>query len=141
MSRSGISKRCLLDRRGGTVVEMALVANAFLLLLLGGVEIGRYFFLAEQVRYAVGEVARAAIIDPDTPWTDQKAADFAAKMGVLNSTKLKMEVNIARQTAPSLSTVTVRAQYPYQFALSYLSNLAAPVDSRVTLSFVATSPP
>lgn len=123
------------------MVEMALVGNVFLLLLLGCIEMGRYFFVSESMRYFVGEVARAAIIDPDATWDSGKTAALIAKAPVLEPGKVTLRVNVARQLAPASSTVTVEARYAHQFALSYISGLATSINTGVTLRFVATPLP
>ena len=141
MSRFGSSERSGLGRRGATALEFALVANTLLLLLLGSIEMGRYFFVSESMRYLVGEVARATIIDPDAAWTDAKKAAIAAKTPILQASDLTLTVNVNRQTAPATSVATVTGSYRYQFTLPYLSGLVNGIRTGVTLRFVATPLP
>jgi Flp pilus assembly protein TadG len=137
MSRSGINERRLLDNRGTTAVEMAIVANALLLLLLGTLEIGRYFFVSESLRHLVGELARAAIVNPDADWSVQKNT-FIARTGILKPEDFStLDIGIARAPAPALTTVTVTANYRHSFILPALSGLVDSIDAGVTLRFVA----
>ena len=138
MSRSGINeRRRLLDNRGTTAVEMAIVANLLLLLLLGTLEIGRYFFVSESLKHLVGELARAAIVNPDADWSAQKNT-FIARAGILKPEDFSMlNVNVARAAAPALTTVIVTANYRYSFILPALSGLVDSINAGVTLRFVA----
>lgn len=136
MSRSGTSRRRALGRRGSLAVEFACVASAFLLLLLGSIEIGRYFFVSESVKQLVGELARAAIIDPGKNWSTEKAVYVSRSkiLKVQDFTTLDVVVN--KQAAPMPTTVRVTAIYPYKFTLKWLSALKPSIDSDVTLKFV-----
>jgi Flp pilus assembly protein TadG len=137
MSRSGINERRLLDNRGTTAVEMAIVANALLLLLLGTLEIGRYFFVSESLRHLVGELARAAIVNPDADWSVQKNT-FIARAGILKPEDFAtLDIDIARAAAPALTTVTVTANYRYSFILPALSGLVDSINTGVTFRFAA----
>lgn len=141
MSRSAPSeprftvRRCL-GRRGGTVLEMAFVANTLLLLLLGSVEVGRYFFVAESVRHLVGEVARAAIVTPSADWTSLKNT-FVARAPILKAQHLALNVNVVPATAPALTTVTVTANYTYGFKLAFINSLVNSINATTTLRFAA----
>ena len=138
MSRSGTSKRRALGRRGSLPLEMAYVASALLLLLLGGVEISRYFFVSETVRHLVGELARAAVINPDQDFTSVKAAlvDRTKILKLTDFTTLNV-TPVSRRPAPELTTISVSAVYKYKFHTPVLSTLVSSIDSNLTLSFVA----
>jgi hypothetical protein len=49
------------DRRGTTVLEFALVSPLLIVMILGIVECGLYWFMAQSVETAAGEEARAAV--------------------------------------------------------------------------------
>ena len=137
MSRSATNKRLSLSRRGTTAVEMAIGANVLFLLLLGGLEVGRYYFVSESLKYLVGELARAAIVDPDADWAARKGA-FVARAAILKPENFSaLDVAVARAAAPALTTVTVSARYRYSFSLPALSGLVNSINSAVTLRFVA----
>jgi Flp pilus assembly protein TadG len=130
-----------MDRRGATAVELGAVAPILFGLLLGGYEVGRYFFVSESLQYFVGEVARAAIINPDVNPVTQRAA-LLQKAPILEDSKLTtFNVNITRASAPTPTTVTVTASYDhfvrYNKVRTAWSNLFRPITSTITLSFVA----
>ena len=137
MSRSGTNKRRPLDCRGTTAVEMALVANLLVVLLLGTLEVGRYFFVSESLRHLVGELARAAIVNPDADWSAQKTT-FIARSAILKPQDFStLDIAVARAAAPALTTVTVTANYRYGSTLPVLSGVLNSINTGVTLSFVA----
>lgn len=137
MSRPGNNKRRALGRRGATAVELAIAANVLIVLLLGGLEIGRYFFVNESLRHLVGELARAAIVNPDADWNSQKNT-YVARTGILKAAKFsRLEVAVARAAAPALTTVTVTANYSHSFLVPGLSRLGGSINNAVRLDFVA----
>src|SRR5215213_9339195 len=128
MSRSATNSRCPLDRRGVTAVEFAIVANVLLLLLVGGLDIGRYFFVNESLKYYVGELARGVVVNPDANWSTQKYT-LLSRFPILSADKFtQLDVNINRATAPAVTTVTVAARYSYRFTLPVMSSLVNSID-------------
>lgn len=126
-----------LGRRGTTAVEMAIVAQIFLLMLIGGMELGRYYFVAESVRYVVGEVARAAVVRPSTTWNDAAKSPFIAQAPILKPSAMSLNVVVQPATAPALTTVTVTANYTHALWMPFLGNLANSVNNSTTLRFAA----
>jgi Flp pilus assembly protein TadG len=57
------SRRVLADRAGATMVEFAIAASLFLLLILGIVEAGRGLWTINALNYAVQQAARCASIN------------------------------------------------------------------------------
>jgi Flp pilus assembly protein TadG len=137
MLQLGINRRRLLDCRGTTLVETAIVANVLFMLLLGCLELGRYFFVSESLKYLVGELARAAMLDPDADWSAQKSL-IVARAPILRPADFStLDVAIARAAAPALTTVTVTAAYRYSSTLPVLSGLPNSINSGLTVRFVA----
>ncbi len=152
MPRSGTSERRFLGRRGTTAVEFAGVAATFFGLLLGGFEVGRYCFAYESVNYLVGELARAAVVNPDAGWSsDEEKAKYVRRASILRREQLTtLNVNITRAAAPALTTVTVTAKYDYlpnykpsnngsgeSFGAKFLKGFFRPIEATTTLRFVA----
>lgn len=139
MSRSGISKRCSLGRRGTTSVEMALVASTLIMMLFGSVEIGRYYYVSESVKYLAGELARAAIVNPDAShWSSASAkAPYVSRSPILNLEDFTtLDVAVNKLAAPAATTVTVTAVYPYRFKLAWLPTSNLTINSRIRLDFL-----
>lgn len=53
------------NRHGATALEYAMVFPAFAFLLLGTIELGRYFITVQMVNTVAAEAARVALIDYD----------------------------------------------------------------------------
>lgn len=116
---------------------MAIVAQAFLLLLVGGMELGRYYFVAESVRHVVGEVARAAVVKPSTVWNDAAKNPFIARASFLKASAMNLNVVVEPATAPALTTVTVTANYTHALRMPFLGTLASSVNNSTRLRFAA----
>jgi Flp pilus assembly protein TadG len=58
-----VLRRALGDQRGASVVEFALVAPAFLMILIGGFYLGMAGLAASSLRYAVEAGARCASVN------------------------------------------------------------------------------
>lgn len=56
-------RRVLKDQRGASVVEFALVAPAFLMILIGGLYLGMAGLATSSLRYAVEAGARCAAVN------------------------------------------------------------------------------
>ncbi len=145
MSRSGTSKRRSLDRRGATALEFGAAAPVFLMLLLTVFEGSRYHFVSESLHHFVGEVARAAMINPASNPEAQMDA-LLRKAPVLRRNDFKaFNVEITRATAPSPTTVRVSASYKSltasKMASELFPNLFKPtIDVAIELRFLAPAP-
>ena len=60
--KEGMLQMNISDRKGAAMVEFALVAPIFLLLVFGVFEFGRYFFVQHTIQYATREGARIALV-------------------------------------------------------------------------------
>jgi len=69
--------------RGSAAVEFALVMTPLLLLALGGIDFGNYFYLSEVIANAAREGARAGAIVPDAA-INPPAANLAATNAAQN---------------------------------------------------------
>lgn len=118
---------------------MAILANVFFLFMLGSIEAGRYFFVSESLRYLVGEIARAVIVNPDATWgTAEKSSFVASRAAILRYANFAtLDVNVVKAAAPALTNVTVAARYNHSFVLPGISGLPQYIDTGVTMRFVA----
>lgn len=63
------------DRRGAAAIEFAIVGPVFILLLVGMIVYGGWFWMAHSVQAAVSEGARAAIAGLDAAEREQLARE------------------------------------------------------------------
>lgn len=89
-------------QRGSSIIEFALIAPAFLLLLFGAIELGLMFWVNITMQHAVREGARYAItgqsgLDPDTADPERYRAVVQAikdnSMGLFDKAGAVISVN------------------------------------------------
>jgi Flp pilus assembly protein TadG len=120
--RTAAASRRRRSRRGQALVEFALVAPIFCLILFSIIEAGRFIFFYEVLNNAAREGARYAIVhgensfDPTGPPHDPSGADVIARVrqaafGVLGS---GVTVTPTWTTTNERGmTVTIHASYTY----------------------------
>ena len=105
----GIWRSARRGERGATTVEFALVSIPAIVLLLGSMQYGYYFYVAEQTSGAASTVARKLAVGDC--WTGTEALDFAqdasSQVDSLTKTPTSISATTPRGTA---ITVTVTAQ-------------------------------
>jgi Flp pilus assembly protein TadG len=99
MKSDRVPKRLARAERGASAIEFALVAPLFLLMLLGILAYGGYFWRAHALQQVANDAARAAIAGLTAPERDTIArATVTGEIGQLAGLQ------------PGLATVTVREQ-------------------------------
>lgn len=100
--------------RGSVAVEMALVAPFLLLLVLGCIEWGFFFFVENVVVNAAREAARAGSIAPDAGSIDARVrAAMSATLRAGGLDPARAEVTIEHVTTdPTAESVKVMLRYP-----------------------------
>jgi Flp pilus assembly protein TadG len=110
------------SRRGQALVEFALIAPIFFLVLFTIVEAGRFIFYYEVLNNATREGARYAIVhgensfDPTGPPHDPAAADVKTRVRQSAIGMVGSAVNVDAEwfsTNERGNTVTVTASYSY----------------------------
>ena len=125
--RVSAASRARRRSRGATLVEFALVAPIFFLVLFSIVEAARFVFYYEVLNNATRDGARYAIVhgensfDPTGPPNDPSGADVIARVkqsaiGVLGSA-ISVTPTWSPATNERGTTVTVRASYTYSTIL------------------------
>jgi Flp pilus assembly protein TadG len=116
MSRASNSRRLWrLGRAGVTSLEFALVALLFLMLLIGCMDLGRYYLIVQSLRTVTAEAARAAqvnrfLIGPIDPTT----AGITAITPFIDNADLTLTVaQTGSVGVPGINQVTVTAAYAF----------------------------
>lgn len=92
-------------RRGGTLVEFALVASVFFLMVLGIIEIGRAYMVSELLTEAARRACRQGVIEGSSSNTIQAAAtDYLASVGI-NGESANVYVNDAPAGSSDVSSM------------------------------------
>lgn len=118
MLRLSLLRRLRRDRRGGAMVEWALVAPMLIMLLLGSVDLGRYVWIRASLDHAAREGARYASLrgaESDVPATsDEIAAYVVQRAAAIPTAAATVAVLWSPDNYPG-SSVTVRVEYRFHF--------------------------
>lgn len=109
MMRQPFTRPLKLGRSGATAAEFALVLPAFMLLLLGTLQVGITFFNYTSLQNAIGEGAREASLFPRRDDAQIRASITAAAFG-LNPAKLGTPA-IVRGTDNAQDFVEITVNY------------------------------
>jgi Flp pilus assembly protein TadG len=110
------------DRRGGTLVEAALVFPVVLSVLFGLVEYGRLAWTVNTLNFAVQEAARCASVRPDVCGNAAATAAFASQ----RTTPLNLPARVF-SVANAACGVRVEAAYNYPLTVGALVFKTQPV--------------
>lgn len=102
-----------LGQSGATAAEFALVLPAFILLLLGSIQVGITFFNYTSLQNAIGEGAREATLFPRRDDTQIRNRITTAAFG-LNPAKLSTPT-IVRGTDNAQDFVDITVNYTVEF--------------------------
>ena len=120
-------------RKGTTSVEFALVGALFLALLIGTMEVGRFYLTQQSLREATAVAARRAMVDAAFSGCAAPLAEVAATTPLLNPASLTLCVT--RTTSAGLTTLTVDAAYPFAAVLPMLRLDRTRLPDRTTVTF------
>lgn len=109
------------DRRGGAIIEFAIVGPVLFTILLAVVDVGRMFYVRQSLEYATEEAARYYMLNP-TAATSTITTYLQGKMaGGMGSGISASYTDTANCNANSSVTCTlINATYSFNFATSYL---------------------
>ncbi len=127
------------DRRGQTLVEVALVLPLLVLLIAGIFDFGRAIYGYNTVLNASREAARVAIVHQTALGVKQKAVDHAVGLGLQTSDvsldyRTRTSPNTAGSCNAKLGTpeivgcvAVVSVQYDYEASVPMISALVGPI--------------
>jgi Flp pilus assembly protein TadG len=116
-------RRCRRNRQGAAVVEFAIIAPLFFMMVFGMIEFGRAIMVQQVLTNASREGARVAVLDSQTPTATQVKSLVATYLQNAGITGATVTINPAEPTSASYGQpVTVNVQIPF----SNVSWLPAP---------------
>jgi Flp pilus assembly protein TadG len=127
-------RRCRRNRRGAAVVEFAVVAPVFFLLIFGMIEFGRAIMVQQILTNAAREGARFAVLDSTTPTHDlvvSKVTTYLQGSGITGGSVTITPTEPTSATYGQPVTVSVRVAFsnvswlPSPFFLTGSQNLTA----------------
>ena len=135
MTTGAITRRR--EEEGSSLVEFSLVAFMFVIVLLGGVEMGRMVLVYTTVAQAARAGARYAIVHggdrtgtgvngpsgPGSVTQVQTVVTNFASAGLIDTSKLTVTVTYPNGVNSAGSPVSVTASYPYDPLIAYFNSL------------------
>jgi Flp pilus assembly protein TadG len=118
---------------GATSVEFALVAVAFLTLLIGTMDLGRYYLIEHSLHSVVSEAARAALVDTTLFGCDTAKARVIAITPALDPKLL--ELCVTQNPNTGVNVVTVTASYSFSAISPMLASLNGTMSEAMQLSY------
>ncbi|MEN6451994.1 MAG: TadE/TadG family type IV pilus assembly protein [Thermoguttaceae bacterium] len=129
-------RKCRRERRGAALVEFAIVAPLFFLMVFGIIEFGRAIMVQEILTNASREGARLAVLDSPTPTAGavkSTVATYLANAGISGAT---VTINPSEPTSAGYGQpVTVTVSIPF----SNVSWLPSPMFMGKTTTLSATT--
>ncbi len=128
------------ERRGQTLVEMALILPIFLLILMGIFDFGRAVYAYNTVANAARQAVRLAIVDQEPSKIQDLAAQHASSLGIDPSTVTIRFVNPDRSSGPPCDVtpvlngclVEVTVPYTYTAATPIIGNIVGNINISAT---------
>jgi Flp pilus assembly protein TadG len=109
------------DRRGGAIVEFAVLAPVLFTLLLGLVEMGRMLYVRQALEYATEQAARYYMLNPtsaSSAITTYLQGQMAGGMGS-GVTVVYADTTACNGNA-SVTCTTITATYSFVFVAAFL---------------------
>lgn len=122
--------RVLRCERGVAAVEFAIVGVVLMTLLIGGIDMGRTFYVKNQLSFLADQAARQVLVDPDVADATLQA-DLAAQFSAGDTSLLS--VAVTAQTVSGIDFRVIQIDYPMALFVPFLSfsTLALNVNRRV----------
>lgn len=121
---------------GATVIEMAIVAPVFLLVLLALIEFGTMFFVTLTMQYAVREGARYAITGQDN--LDPATKKRQRQVAVIEKIRVS-SLGMYEKVAPAVS-VNGRSYEPGDYNSSMFGGAGDIIVLRLDCAWTVTTP-
>lgn len=113
--------RVAADRRGGAVVEFAVLFPVLMTMILGTVDVGRMFYVRHGLEYATEEAARYYMLNSTTDTTNVTTALRSKMPGGMGP---NVNVSYADTTScngnSAVTCTTITATYVFTFAAGFL---------------------
>jgi len=129
----------LKNSSGAAAVEFVIIAPIFIALMVGGLDLGRYFFLQNELTSVVQDAGRFAMIrgsSSSTPATQGNVANFATQQLRFNeAANVTFTVTFLPNNTKG-STVRVRGQANFQVFGGLFATSALTLDATSVNIFV-----
>jgi len=110
----------LADRRGGAAVEFAIIGPVLCTLLLGVVDVGRMFYVRQNLEYATEEAARYYMLNPSAASSDVTTQLKNKMQGGGNGVSVSYTDTTNCNGSSSVTCTLISATYDFTFIAGYL---------------------
>lgn len=135
-------RRVWRDERGATALEFAFIGLILITMLLGVVELGRYYITAQSLRSVTADAARAGIVSanntligggtcPTTLAADKPG--LLQRVPVLLNVPLTITLTVDCGSNPK--RITANTTYGFSFLVPFLPSGSITLTGRTTLDF------
>jgi len=132
-------KDLIFTTRGVSMVEFALILPILMLLTLGIIDFGRYFFVEHTLQFATREAVRLATVGGTLTASSGKTLDRAASIVQMIQDKASLAGMAASDLAISIYPITDTTTYSDPTGWSAIQNAGSAGDyMRVRTSYVFT---
>ena len=117
---------------GATAVEFTLLMPLFVTIMLGGIDLGRYIFLQNELTAAVQDAGRFAMVrgsSSKVPATEANIIDFASQRLQFNDPDRVTFTVVFNHDNASGSTLTIRAESNFAAAIGLLDLSSLTLDA------------
>jgi Flp pilus assembly protein TadG len=117
----GVCTRLTADRRGGAILEFAVLLPLLLTLVVGTIDVGRLFYVRQGLEYATEEAARYYMLNPTTAATNV-TTELRSKMpgGMGPNVSVAYADTVSCNSNAAVTCTTITATYGFSFAVGYL---------------------
>ncbi len=118
--------------RGTAAVEFAIVSVLLIVLIIGGIDAGRTFYVKNQLSFLADDVARRVLFDPyisEAQVASELASDFTA------GDASQLSISLSYQAIANVDFRMIQIAYPMATFIPYLntSSFTLTVNRRVPL--------
>lgn len=121
--------RLLKDRRGSTAVEFAMIMPLMATLMIGAMEMGRYFFAFNSLSSATEQLARYAMVQ-NNPTTTQLTTQFGEYL-IGDSSDVTLTFTTEVDAVTGLSFQVVDVTMPHEAIIPFVDMGTMTLRSRM----------
>jgi Flp pilus assembly protein TadG len=124
------------DTKGVAAIEFAFIAPILFILLVGVVDLGRYFWIGSEVDHAIEAVLRDASVKKNLSVSDL-TSQIKTRLASVSKQTFSVSANYTNSTAdtPRLLTINITSSFK---PLGLLSSLTFPVASTGQIPIIDT---
>jgi Flp pilus assembly protein TadG len=120
-----MNARFLHDRKGAAAIEFAFLGPILFILILGVIDLGRYFWIGSEVDHAIEAVLRDAAVKKNMSESDITSI-LKTRLSAISKEKFAVSSNYTNSTpdTPRLLTINISSSFK---PLGLLSSLTFPI--------------